>query len=146
MGCMAQKQHHLRERDPSRLRACLSLGRGSRTFDLAVLLLHPGAHGPREALHNRVHQVKLGHVVHVRAVRLGGDLLQLLLVRVFHPCVGDDREGRRVKPRGRRGREPPSDGTLRCDPPVHTPTNAPFLARGTSPGRLFLRSPFQMIK
>ena len=71
-------------------------GRGSRTFDLAVLLLHPEAHGPREALHNRVHQVKLGHVVHVRAVRLGGDLLQLLLVRVFHPCVGDDREGRRV--------------------------------------------------
>ena len=29
---------------------------------------------------------------------------------------------------------------------TRTPTNAPCLARGTSPGRLFLKSPFQMIK
>lgn len=55
------------------------------TFDFSVLFFHPGAHGPREALHHRVHEVKFRHVVHVRAVRFRRDLLQFVHIRVFHP-------------------------------------------------------------
>lgn len=91
-----------------------------------------------------MHQVKLGPRCTRACCRLGGDLLQLLLVRVFR-LVGDDREVQRSGRPGSRGRVLPSHRHFCTATHLSTLTKALF-SQGTSRADCFLKSPFQMIK
>lgn len=62
--------------------------------------------------------------------------------RFFTPALGTTGRVPRPPP-GRRGRVLPVTGTLHCDSTFPHPTEDLFLARDTSPGRLFFKSPFK---